>query len=44
MPEIEANKDTTIGKLGLSEKEENQLVEFLKTLTDGFTSPAAARR
>jgi cytochrome c peroxidase len=42
--EIEANKDTTIGKLGLSEKEENQLVEFLKTLTDGFTSPAAASR
>src|SRR5438093_12550919 len=38
--EIEANKDMTIGHLGLSEKEENQLVEFLEMLTDGFTSPA----
>src|SRR5205807_3915544 len=28
--EIEANKDMTIGHLGLSEKEENQLVEFLE--------------
>jgi len=44
MPEIEANKDKTIGHLGLSEQEENQLVDFLKTLTDGFTSPAAATR
>jgi cytochrome c peroxidase len=42
--EIEANKDTTVGSLGLSEQEEHQIVEFMKTLTDGFTPPAVGTR
>jgi hypothetical protein len=29
----------TIGKLGLTDQEENQIVAFLMTLTDGFTTP-----
>jgi hypothetical protein len=29
----------TVGNLGLSSTEEDQLVAFLKTLTDGFTRP-----
>jgi cytochrome c peroxidase len=36
-PEDAANMDKTIGALGLSEQEENDLVAFMKTLTDGFT-------
>ncbi len=36
-PEVSANIDTTVGKLGLSDTEENQIVAFLKTLTDGYT-------
>lgn len=35
-PEVSANEDTTIGKLGLSDREENLIVTFLKTLTDGY--------
>jgi len=31
--------DMTIGKLGLTDTEENQIVAFLQTLTDGFTRP-----
>jgi cytochrome c peroxidase len=31
--------DMTTGKLGLTDKEENQIVSFLQTLTDGFTTP-----
>jgi cytochrome c peroxidase len=31
--------DMTIGKLGLTDTEENQIVTFLQTLTDGFTRP-----
>jgi len=38
-PEVEENKDTTIGKLGLTDQEENQIVAFLKTLTDGYSKP-----
>lgn len=38
-PEVSANKDMTIGNLGLTDKEEDQLVAFLKTLTDGYTRP-----
>jgi cytochrome c peroxidase len=34
--EVGANKDTTIGKLGLTDQEENQIVAFLQTLTDGY--------
>jgi cytochrome c peroxidase len=29
----------TVGKLGLTPTEEDQIVVFLKTLTDGFTTP-----
>ena len=36
-PEVGANIDTTVGKLGLSDTEEDQIVAFLKTLTDSYT-------
>jgi cytochrome c peroxidase len=39
MPEVENNKDMTIGKLGLTDQEENLIVTFLQTLTDGYTTP-----
>ncbi len=39
MPEVPNNIDMTIGKLGLSDTEENQIVAFLQTLSDGFTKP-----
>jgi cytochrome c peroxidase len=29
----------TIGNLGLTDQEENQIVKFLQTLNDGFTTP-----
>ena len=38
-PEVTANLDMTVGKLGLTDTEENQIVAFLQTLTDGFTTP-----
>ena len=38
-PEVPATKDMTVGKLGLTSTEEDQVVAFLKTLTDGFTTP-----
>jgi len=38
-PEVPQNLDMTIGKLGLTDTEENQIVKFLETLTDGFTTP-----
>jgi cytochrome c peroxidase len=38
-PEVKENKDMTIGNLGLSEEEEDQIVAFLRTLTDGHTRP-----
>jgi cytochrome c peroxidase len=34
--EVPENMDTTIGKLGLTNEQEDQLVAFLKTLTDGY--------
>jgi cytochrome c peroxidase len=37
MPEVKNNIDMTTGKLGLTDKEEEQIVAFLETLTDGFT-------
>lgn len=40
-PEDAANMDKTIGSLGLTGQEENDLVAFMKTLTDGFTVPRA---
>jgi cytochrome c peroxidase len=36
MPEDSNNENTTIGKLGLSDQEENDIVAFLKTLVDGY--------
>ena len=38
-PEVPSNVDTTVGRLGLSDSEEDQIVAFLKTLTDGYTKP-----
>jgi cytochrome c peroxidase len=38
-PEVRQNMDMTVGKLGLTNTEENQIVKFLQTLTDGFTTP-----
>jgi hypothetical protein len=32
----------TIGKLGLTNSEENDLVAFLETLTDGFVKPSSS--
>jgi cytochrome c peroxidase len=39
MPEVPNNIDMTIGKLGLSDHQEDQIVAFLQTLSDGFTTP-----
>jgi cytochrome c peroxidase len=38
-PEVPNNIDMTTGNLGLTDQEENQIVAFLQTLTDGFTKP-----
>jgi cytochrome c peroxidase len=35
-PEISQNLNTTIGHLGLTDKEEDQIVAFMRTLTDGY--------
>jgi cytochrome c peroxidase len=43
-PEIAANVDTTIGKLGLTPHEEDLIVGFLKTLTDAPPRPPTPRR
>jgi cytochrome c peroxidase len=37
--EVPATMDMTVGKLGLTDTEENQIVAFLMTLTDGYTTP-----
>jgi cytochrome c peroxidase len=39
MPEVANNIDMTSGNLGLTDKEEDQIVAFLQTLSDGFTRP-----
>jgi cytochrome c peroxidase len=39
MPEVPNNIDMTVGNLMLSDTEENQIVAFLGTLSDGFTTP-----
>jgi cytochrome c peroxidase len=39
MKEVPNNLDTTTGMLGLTDQEENQIVAFLETLTDGYTTP-----
>jgi cytochrome c peroxidase len=38
-PEVKNNLDMTTGDLGLTDKEEDQIVAFLLTLTDGYTRP-----
>jgi cytochrome c peroxidase len=38
-PEVPQNVDMTIGNLGLTDQEEDQIVKFLQTLNDGFTTP-----
>jgi len=38
-PEVLANEDMTVGHLGLTDKEEDQIVAFMETLSDGFTKP-----
>jgi cytochrome c peroxidase len=43
-PEIAANVDSTIGKLGLTPHEEDLIVTFLKTLTDAPPRPATSSR
>jgi cytochrome c peroxidase len=37
--EVSANEDMTIGHLGLTDTEENEIVAFLQTLSDGYTTP-----
>jgi len=39
MPEVPNNIDMTVGKLGLTPHEEDLIVIFLETLSDGFTTP-----
>jgi cytochrome c peroxidase len=39
MAEVPNNIDMTIGNLFLTDAEENQIVTFLTTLSDGFTTP-----
>jgi cytochrome c peroxidase len=39
MAEVPNNIDMTVGNLGLSDQEENLIVTFMQTLTDGFTTP-----
>jgi cytochrome c peroxidase len=41
MPEVQNNKDKTVGNLQLTDQEEDLIVIFLQTLTDGFTRPYA---
>jgi cytochrome c peroxidase len=38
-PEVPQNIDMTTGNLGLTSAEEDQIVAFLQTLSDGFTTP-----
>ena len=39
MPEVPNNVDMTTGNLGLTDTQENQIVAFLQTLADGYTTP-----
>lgn len=43
-PETPQNMDTTIGNLGLTAEQENQLVAFLRTLTDGYKPQQAHKK
>jgi cytochrome c peroxidase len=44
-PEVSANEDMTIGALGLSSSDEDDIVAFLKTLSDGYlqVSPMSSK-
>jgi cytochrome c peroxidase len=42
-PEVSANVDQTIGHLGLTDAQENKIVAFMQTLTDGFFVPSAQK-
>ena len=35
--EVSSNEDMTVGNLGLSDQDENDIVAFMQTLTDGYT-------
>lgn len=35
-PEVSSNEDMTVGNLGLSDQDEDDIVAFLETLTDGY--------
>jgi cytochrome c peroxidase len=37
--EVSVNQDMTVGSLGLTDTEENEIVAFLQTLNDGYTTP-----
>jgi cytochrome c peroxidase len=39
MPEVPNNMDMTVGNLGMTDEEENQLVAILQAATDGYTTP-----
>jgi cytochrome c peroxidase len=39
MPEVSNNMDMTVGHLGLTDHEEDLIVTFMQTLTDGYTRP-----
>jgi cytochrome c peroxidase len=43
-PEFPQNMDKTIGNLRLTDEQENQIVAFLKTLTDGYKPQQAHER
>jgi len=38
-PEVPNNIDMTVGRLGLTDAQEDLIVDFLETLTDGYTTP-----
>lgn len=42
--EFARNMDTTIGKLGLTNEQEDQLVAFLRALTDGYSPQQAVQK
>jgi hypothetical protein len=44
VPEFPQNMDKTIGDLGLTNEQEDQIVAFLKTLTDGYKPQQAHKR
>jgi cytochrome c peroxidase len=42
VPEVPRNLNTTCCDLGLTDQQEDDLVAFLRTLTDGYFAPKAA--